>query len=470
VAEGVAARFAWALAAYFIVMIAVGLWARARIHDAEDYLVAGRRLPVWLATPTLVATWFGAGTLLTATDEIRVHGLQRAALDPLGAGLCLILAGFVVAGPLWRMRLLTLGDFFRVRFGPTAELWSAILMVPTYFGWIAAQFVALSELLALVFGLDPTAGLLLVAIVGTLYTLVGGMWSVTLTDGVQLIVVVIGLLALTFTVLGELGGSVAGGLAEIARQTPADRLELVPHERVGEVLGWLGVLAIGALGNLPGQDLLQRVFSCRSERTAVWSCHLAGGSYLALGVLPIVLGLAASVLAPGHEADATLGLLASRLLSPGWSVLWLLAVVAAVVSTITSAILSPASVLAENLLPRTRWGRYDPLLRSRACVVLVGAAAWVTALLGEDAYSLLEDAYALGLVSLFVPLVFGAHESRGDQRAALGAMAVGTGAFAVHVALGWESLLGWTPGGVEIPVAVGCAAAAAVAYLGLRRS
>ena len=181
---------------YVLAMYALGLWARGRIHDAEDFLVAGRRLPLSLAWATLLATWFGAGTLLTATDEVRKHGFQRAALDPLGAGFCLILAGLFFAAPLWRMGLLTLSDFYRRRFGKRAELISACIMVPSYFGWVAAQFVALANMLELFFDTPLELGILLVAVVATGYTLLGGMWSVTLTDAVQISLVLAGLVVL----------------------------------------------------------------------------------------------------------------------------------------------------------------------------------------------------------------------------------------------------------------------------------
>lgn len=159
---------------FVVVMYAVGWWANSRVSDAADFIVAGRRLPLSLAWMTLLATWFGAGTLLAAADEVRREGLRGAALDPLGAGACLIFAGLFVAAPLWRMGLLTVPDFFRRRFGSVAELVASLILVPSYFGWIAAQFAALAGVLELFFGIDPAVGLALVAVVGTGYTLMGG--------------------------------------------------------------------------------------------------------------------------------------------------------------------------------------------------------------------------------------------------------------------------------------------------------
>ncbi|MGH7199732.1 MAG: sodium:solute symporter family transporter, partial [Planctomycetaceae bacterium] len=272
-----------------------------RVHDMEDFLVAGRRLPLSLAWMTLLATWFGAGTMLTATDEVRQHGLRAAALDPLGAGLCLLLAGWFVAGPMWREHLLTVPDLFRRRFGPAAELLSSLIMVPSYFGWIAAQFVALAGMLELFFGLDPTWGIFAVAVVGTGYTLMGGMWSVTLTDAAQIILVMLGLIILAAAVLLQLGdGDVLAGWQRLWTQTPPAMRTVVPTDTATQFWQWAGVLAAGALGNLTGQDLMQRIFSSKSEAVAKRACHVAGVMYFVFGAISVGLGLAASLLFPGE--------------------------------------------------------------------------------------------------------------------------------------------------------------------------
>ncbi|HET6584827.1 MAG TPA: sodium:solute symporter family protein [Nannocystaceae bacterium] len=466
---------------YAVLMIALSWWTRGRIKDHEDFLVAGRRLPLHLAWATIVATWFGAGAMLTATDTVRAHGLRGAALDPIGAGVCLFLAGWLLARPLWEMKLLTLPDFYGRRFGTATERLSAVLMIPTYFGWIAAQFVALAHLLELVFGLDPALGILVVALVGMAYTLIGGMWSVTLTDAAQIAVVAVGLVLLSGAVLVELGGgSLGGGIERLVDETAPERLVLVPHEDATVFVAWLGVVAVGALGNLPGQDLTQRIFASRSAKTAVWACHIAGIVYFGLGVFTLTMGLAADVLVgPAEAGKATMPLLASLFLSPWAAVLFVLAVMSAVLSTIDSAILSPASVLAQNLLA-PRWPTIDKLKLNRWSVAIVTAASIVTAYLGESAYSLLESAYELGLVSLLVPLVLGLRtmsSSRpsgrefGGEAAAIASMLVGTALWMLHFALGWQSFLAplVDPLGLPLPVAFTSAAVGLLVYIAVAR-
>jgi solute:Na+ symporter, SSS family len=450
------------LAGYVAVMFGLGLVARRRIGTVEDFVVAGRRLPLLLAWPTLLATWFGAGTLLIATDEVRAEGLVRGALDPFGAGACLLLAGWLLAARLWGMSLLTLPDFFGRRFGPRAEWLSAVLMVPGYFGWIAAQFVAVAGLLHLFFDIPVVWGIAIAAAVGMGYTLLGGMWSVTLTDAVQMGLVVLGLGVLGWEALSALGGgSGAVGMARLWEETPPGHLQVIPLEDAVALLGWLGVFAAGALGNLPGQDLTQRIFAARSARVARAACLLAGASYLVLGLAPLLMGLAANLLLPGEAAGPTLPLLAHLFLEPRFAVLLLLAVLSAVLSTIDSAILSPATVLAENVWRRA--DRASPrIAHHRLAVVLVTGCSVAVAYLGEDAYSLLESAYEVGLVSLFVPLLIGIRSRRGGERAALTSMAVGTGLWLVHRVAGWEHFV--EPLGGSLPVGLTCAAVGGLAY------
>jgi solute:Na+ symporter, SSS family len=455
---------------FVVAMYVVGWVAQSRVSDTEDFLVAGRRLPFSLAWMTLLATWFGAGTLLTAADEVRREGLRGAALDPFGAGACLLFAGLFVAAPLWRMQLLTVPDFFRQRFGTTAELLASLILVPSYFGWIAAQFVALAGVLELFFDLDPVIGLALVAVVGTGYTLMGGMWSVTLTDAVQVVLLLVGLIVLLVSVLFGLGhGDAWAGFGRIVDETAPHKLVLVPTESAAALLGWLGVLAVGALGNVPGQDLLQRVFAARSATTARNACLAAGGLYLLFGAVPLVLALAGDLLFPAEHDRAILPALAQAFLSPPLAVIFVVSILAAITSTIDSAILSPASVLSQNVFP---WrGKGDrpraSLAGTRWAILLVAGASLALANSGEDAYALLEEAYALTLVGLFVPLMLGLYTRPRGQTAALAGMIAGTVVWSFGFALDTiEAWMDWSdlPGIGIVPAPLVATVASLVAY------
>ncbi|MEZ4451570.1 MAG: sodium:solute symporter family protein [Nannocystaceae bacterium] len=455
-----------ALVGYVLFSLALGVWVSRRVESAEDYLVAGRRLPLALSTATLLATWFGAGPMLTAADAVYRGGLARAALEPLGSGFCLILAGFVIARPLWSMRLLTVSDFFGRRFGRRAELLSAVLTLPTFFGWIAVQFVALAEILALFFGIPTGLGIALVAGVGVGYTLLGGMWSVALTDALQLVILLIGLVVLGVSALLHLGsGDALAAVDRLASELPAGFLEPIPSDTLERFAAWLGVFVIAALGNLSGQDLLQRIFAARSAEVAQRACWLAGGAYLVFGSIPVILGLCARVVWPEGQMSSVVPALGGALLSPAVTVTFVLALASAVLSTIDSAILAPASVLAQNLLRGPLEGRMTALARNRLAVVIVTAISLAVAYAGKDAYSLLEGAYAIGLVALFVPLLGGLYRRPRGEAPAIAAMIAGTALWGVHVALGAESLLGDGHGGPKVPIEIAAVIVGALAFV-----
>jgi Na+/proline symporter len=457
-------------------MYAIGIFAKGKVEDESDYLVAGRRLPFSLSTLTLLATWFGAETLLTTPGEVVADGLRVTALDPIGVGLCLVIAGIVVAGPMWRLKLLTLGDFFRLKFGRAAELLASLILVPSYFGWVAAQFLALAEVMHLFFNWDASWGLVVIAIVGTGYTLLGGMWSVTLTDAVQMAFIFFGLLVLTDVVYAELGnGSVLAGIAELKRHD-ADKLVLVPTESRDAFLSWLNVLAVGALGNIPGQDLMQRMFASKSARVAQTSCIAAGVLYWAVGLLPVMLAVAAGLLMPELESDATLAALAGAFLNPFLASVFVVVILSAVLSTVTSAVLSPAGILAQNVLAKPLERVISPLMLNRLCAVFVAFASLVTAWLGESAAELLGSAYEMTLVGLLAPLLFGIWTKPTSHWPALASMLTGIGLWFLHFALGLhDPNAGWDEwflvgvpgiGALRLPAALSMTACSFAAYVG----
>ena len=186
----------WFVIAYLGISIAIGLYAATKVHNARDYITAGRNLPMAFVLAMVFATWFGAETVLGISATFLEEGFRGLISDPLGASLCLILFGLVFAKPLYRMNLITLGDYFRFRYNRQTELLISICIIVSYLGWVSAQISALgltfnvlsNDLISISDGMLIGAGVVLV------YTLFGGMWSVALTTFVQMIVIVIGLL------------------------------------------------------------------------------------------------------------------------------------------------------------------------------------------------------------------------------------------------------------------------------------
>jgi solute:Na+ symporter, SSS family len=463
----------WALSGYVVFLLAVSVYASRRVQNEADYVVAGRRLPLFLAWGTLIATWFGAATMFAAAGAAREEGLLGVVLDPLACAGTLVLSGIFFARPLWKMELYTMADFYRVKYGPAAELVGASIQVPAYFAWIALQYTALARILELYFGIPLATGILIVAGVTLVYTMIGGMWSVTLTDTFQIVIALAGLVVLVAATLSDprLGdGDPLRGLAVVysrVAETHPDHLRLVPGEwKLAVVLPWLAAWATGLFGNIPGQDLQQRVFAAKSPDTAMHACILAGILYLVFGMIPVTLGLASLVTHPEGTLDPV-GFLAGKYLSTGMLVVFVVAVVSMVVSTATSAVLAPATILGHNLLARLPVLNGNGLLRDRVCVMLVSLGGITLAMWGKSLMELLDVALSIQLVALFVPVAMGIYGQPRGELPGVAAMLAGFGVwlatFAISEVAG-ESTAGWVATVTAVPADFWGLAAAILGY------
>jgi Na+/proline symporter len=289
----------------------------------------------------------------------------------------------------------------------------------------------------------------------------------------QISLVILGLIVLAVHALLGLGdGSLIGGFGRLIHDTPPEMLRPFPTESAAELLDWLAVFAIGALGNIPGQDLMQRVFASRSAKVARRACVLAGIAYLTIGLIPLGLGLVARLSFGDSVERSILPALAHQFMHPASAVIFTIALMSAVLSTIDSAILSPASVLAQNLFEKVNRGRLPSLALNQAAVVLVTAASLGMAYLGEDAYALLEGAYELTLVGLFVPLALGLCLKPRGELPALASMLTGSVLWLVHYGSGWKSFLEpWLlDAGWQLPPSLMTTGSALLVYLFLDRA
>lgn len=414
------------LALYVAGLLVLSLFASKKVKSDEDYLVAGRRLPLFLAWGTLIATWFGAATMMGAAQAARDEGLLGVTLDPFACSATLVVAGLFFAKPLWRMKLYTISDFYRNKYGTRAEVLASAIQVAGYFGWIAAQYVALAAVQRAYFGVELKYGILIGAGITLCYTVIGGMWSVTLTDTAQITIALVGLILLGETTFSQLGGgSFLEGVNRMLDETPSDYLALVPVAGTAAALAWCGDWLNGLFGNIPGQDLQQRVFAARDEKTASRACILAGIAYFCFGIIPVSLGLVSNLTDPGAADVKILPLLAGKYLSPLIAVVFVVSLVSIVVSTATSAVLAPATVLGHNLLGRLRFAQGRELLRDRLCVLLIGAVGIALAYSEDRIMGLLDMSLSIGLAGLFVPLLAGLYGKPRGELSALLSMGLG---------------------------------------------
>lgn len=407
---------------YIVLIFVLAILAKKKVKNEVDFLISGRSLSTFFASTTLFATWFGAGTLLTATDAIYLNGLQVTALEPFGAGACLLIAGFFFASPLWRLNILTIPDLFALKFGKYAEFLCAILLIPGYFGWIAVQITALAGIISIYFSLPLFIAMLMVTIIAVCLASLGGMWSVVLTDSVQMTFVGLVIIILGFTVISTLGnGYFSQGLYHFVGIIKDN---ISPEFHMKNYFTYLNVFAIAALGNLPGQDLAQRIFSARSADVAKNSCLIAGFCYIIFGSISIILGISARFLLPHGIAQGVVPHLARHVLSPWLTICLVLCIISIIISTMDSAMLATSSIISHNLIRGIKNQKIKILLY-RSCIAVVGILSLMLALLGNNTYTLLEQSYAISLVGIFTPFLWAVFSNNNHEIAAILSMLFG---------------------------------------------
>jgi len=414
--------------AYLGITILIGYWASRRVKTSGDFMLAGRSLPTLLSTSALFATWFGSETVFGASSEFMKGGLYAVIEDPFGAALCLVLFGSFFARKLYNMNLLTLGDFFKSRYGRRAELISSAFMTPPYVGYIAAQLVAMGLILNVVSGLDVWVGIVVCAVVVTFYTFIGGMWAISITDFVQSIMIVLGLLILAI-VLAEK----AGGVQVVFEEVNPRNFRFFPRADLKEITAYLAAWSVLELGSIPSQDIFQRSMSSRSADTAVRSCYYAAILYLTVAMLPLFISLCTKHLYPGQQfGDTQLTLPNMVLQHTGLAVqvLFFGSLLSAIMSTTSSAMLAPASIFSENLvrpLIGNTLSDHQMLLLTRGAVLLFGILATIMAMLRTNIYHLVGESSVLSLVTLLAPLVLGIYWKRASSAGAIISMVTGLG-------------------------------------------
>lgn len=424
---------------YLLLTLLVGFWAALRVKNTRDFVIAGKRLPLIVAASALFATWFGSETLMGASSEFVEHGLLGVIEDPFGAALCLILVGLFFARPLYRLNILTFNDYFKIRYNQKVELVSAVFMIPSYFGWIAAQLVAMAIVLQVLVGLPIFWGVLLCTGVVVVYTYVGGMWAVSITDFIQTVVIVVGLLFLTLELLGEVGG-----FEVVMASTPEGFFRFFPEWNFHDVVHYIAAWITIGLGSIPQQDVFQRVMAARDERTAVHSSILGGFMYLSIGFMPLLIGLCGKILYPEeiahNDPQTVLPLMVLQHGSMFLQILFFGALLSAILSTTSGAILAPATVFGENIVrPYSRQMSDERLLKiMRLAVVGVAVLSALMALWKSNIYDLVAQSSALSLVSLFVPLTAGLYWKRASETGAMLSILTGMGAWLLCEALATE--------------------------------
>ncbi len=437
--------------AYLLVTIAIGLVAAKRVKTSADFAIAGRHLPLAMIVTTTFATWFGSETVLGIPAKFVNSGLGGVVEDPFGAGSCLILVGLFFAAKLYRMSLLTISDYYRERYGRSVEILCSIIIMVSYLGWVSAQVTALG----LVFNLlsDGVISMPVGMVIGVVsiltYTLFGGMWSVAITDFIQMIILVVGL-----ATLAVFAGEQAGGADKvIALAISQDMFNFFPEPNLKEILFFVAAAITIMFGSIPQQDVFQRVMSANSLNAATKGPIIGGICYILFAFVPMFLVVSALIIMPEKAAQLieedpqkVLPTLVMEHMPFIMQVLFFGALLSAIKSCASATLLAPSVTFTENIWRQFRPHQSDKqaLLAMRITVLIFSGLVLVYAISmqGSSIYEMVSGAYQVTLVGAFIPLLFGLYWQKATTQGAILAIVLGL--------LTWLLLL-LTPAGEEFP-------------------
>lgn len=421
---------------YLLITIIIGLYAARRVKNTADYAIAGRNLPLVMIVTTTFATWFGSETVLGIPAKFVSSGLNGVVEDPFGAGTCLILVGLFFAGKLYKMSLLTISDYYRERYGRTIEVACSIIIMISYLGWVAAQITALGLVFHLLSGgaISTSAGMIIGTASVLAYTLFGGMWSVAVTDFIQMIVLVAGL-----AVLAIFAGNLAGGADKVvALATSQDMFRFWPEPNFRDMVFFFAAAITMMFGSIPQQDVFQRVMSANSQSAATKGPVIGGIFYILFAFVPMFLVASALIIMPEQTAlllkedpQKILPTLVLEKMPFIMQVLFFGALLSAIKSTASATLLAPSVTFVENIWrqfkPRMSDKRELKLMRTTVLVFSGLVLSYAIFMQGTSIYDMVSGAYQVPLVGAFVPLVAGLYWKKASTQGAIFSVVCGIG-------------------------------------------
>jgi SSS family solute:Na+ symporter len=409
---------------YVVLMLAVGIYAAKKNETAADFIVAGRQMPMFLCTATIIATWFGGGTMMGASGSAYDEGLLGVIADPFGSALVLLLIGMFFARFYRRLRLMTFIELIEQRFGKTAASIATFAHVVAGIGWVAGMLVTFGLLFESLTGTPIYVGIFAGAAIVVVYTMIGGLWAVAMTDALQVGIILVGIIVLFVVVLID-----AGGWGAISARIPDGTFRMIPVENSGERwLNYIRMWLIFGLADIGSQSLLGRAMAAKSERVAQNSFYFAGFGYLIFAMIPVMLGIIGSITMPGlSSSEAVIPSLALHHLHPIAVSIFVGAILAAIMSTCDSSLLAAGSVISRIALPMVCKNPSDALTLkvARLSIPAVALVSIFIALRGQNIYDIIVDANVPTLAATTVPIILVVWWRKANRTGALAAMAGG---------------------------------------------
>ncbi|KON67862.1 sodium:solute symporter [Peribacillus butanolivorans] len=383
---------------YMAAMIGIGLYAKTKIKDSNDYHLAGRRLGPIMLAGTLAATEIGGGSSIGVASKAYGEWGLSAGWYVVSAGIGILLVSFIA--PLMRKTMATtVPEIIGRRYGKSSYAFSSILSVIASVALAAVQITATATIVHVLTGFNLTWAILISGIGVVFYTYLGGMWSVTLTDFVQFFIIVFG-----FAIAVPFALSSAGGFDTVISNIPPEQLGFTK-------IGWktiLGLIVLYFMTFSTGQEAVQRYYSARNEKTAVIGSLLCGILMSVYAFIPALLGLIALSAFPNIDANNALATVSVELLPPLIAGLLLSGVISATLSSASGNLLAVASVYVKDIHgPILKKSVQNELKLSKSLVVLSGLLAIGISLFSQQIIPLLVFAFTIRSTGPFAAYILG---------------------------------------------------------------
>jgi Na+/proline symporter len=411
----------FAIVAYVLVQFLIGAWVSRRIATASDYILAGRRLGVALVAFSVFATYFGAEAIVASGGAVYAYGLSGAVVDPLSYAAAIIIVGLLFAKALWSRGLTTFADLFRQRYSPGVERLVVLVLLPGSVIWAAAQIRAFGQVLDANSGLGLGTAIVLATVLVGAYSVIGGLLADSVTDVIQGLVVLAGLIVLGGIVAASVGG-VPAGLAQV------EPVRLSLYDSDEGVLGMLEKIAIPVCGTIVAVELISRFLGARTAEIAGRATVIGGLVYLTIGLVPVFLGLVGPRLLPDVPDPEQIVARLAEVYMPGvLYVMFIGAVISAILSVVHAALHAPAAQISHNVVVTMVPGlsQRGRLWAVRLTVLGLSIVAFLISLSSEGIKELVETASAFGSAGVFVATLFALFTRFGGPMSAYASIGAG---------------------------------------------
>jgi len=416
---------------YLLGMHAIAWWASRRIKTNEDFMVAGRRLGPWMLAGSLAATEVGGGSSLGVAEKAYGEWGFSACWYVLAMACTFALLGFI-APALRATMVKTVPEFFRARYGPKNGIYTTVILILPMIGLTAIQLMASATIMTVMTGLSYSVSAVIVTVLVTEYSVLGGLWSVTLTDAVQWVLIVFGC-----AMIIPFGLETAGGWEQVMAVVPAEKMHPV------DGIGWktiIGLVVMYFTSFAVGQEAVQRFYAARDAKAARTGSFIAAIFYVFFACIPAFIGILAFAMVQNGTLDASLieangtryvlPTMAAQVLPPVMVALLFAALISATMSSADSDLLAAGSLFANDLYrAHLKPDATDAqvLKVTRITMVVVGVLSLGVALLDiQDLIGVLMFSFSLRAGGAFIPYVIGHYWKKASAIASASAITTGS--------------------------------------------